>query len=110
MSQKDEKPRFEILAKVLHRLKEDNPVTLTPCGLKLVACTKEGIKEIDGFEDLCLRDKFFVVKTVADMHQDIFTKYKEVTAKRHAEAQEQAQGMKKIIEAAEGSVPNISKV
>lgn len=97
----DNKKKYEILARALHRLKEDNPVTVTPCGLRLVSCSNDGVKEIEGFEDLPFRDKVFVLKTIADMHQDIFTKAQQVMAKQVAEENSKAQGMQRIIQATE---------
>lgn len=90
--------RFQVLSRIINSIKEDKPVTLSPCGLKMVRCTNGGIEEIKGFEELELRDKMYVTKTVLQIHEDIFNKHREMTMKNHAQAQQQG-GMSKIIEA-----------
>lgn len=98
--------RFQVLSRIINSIKEDKPVTLTPCGLKLVRCTQGGIEEIKGFEDLGFRDRLYVMKVLLEIHQDIFSKRREIDA---AEIQEKAQkdadqarGMSKIIQATGG--------
>lgn len=80
-------PRFQVLSRIFNSVKEDKPVTLSPCGMKLVRCTNGGIEEIKGFEELPLRDKMYVAKTVLEIHEDIFNKHREIEMRKQAQAQ-----------------------
>lgn len=78
--------RFQVLTEILESLKKDYPVTISPCGLKLIRCTPDGVEEIGGFEELNFRDKAHVLKIVVSMHEDVFNKKQQVMAKEHADA------------------------
>ena len=92
-----EENRYQVLSRIINSIKEDKPVTITPCGLKLVRCTQGGIEPIKGFE-VSLRDKLMITGMLNGIHQDIHAKWKETQAEKMQGAGPKG-GMAQIIEA-----------
>ena len=92
-----DKGRWLVLNRIFESLKDDKPVVISPCGLKLLSCNLSGVKEIPGFEELELRDQLYVVKVLLEVHEDVCNKFREIAMKKAAKGPTQPRGMSQLI-------------
>ena len=76
--------RFEVMQSVMESIKTDHVVMLSPISHLLVKCTNDGIEEVEGFKELCLSDRLFVVGNILQCQESVGNKYRELQIKEAA--------------------------